>query len=59
MAYSTKRKMLKHIVRGKVIGKTPTGASSFKLDNGLGVTPLTPSKVTGGNGSNMGLRRVF
>ena len=56
---SAKKAMLKNIIRGKKIGKTPTGASKIKLDGGLGEGPMSGSAMTGGRGSNLGKRKVF
>jgi hypothetical protein len=59
---SAKRSALKKMVKGKVIGKSPTGASPFPMDNGLGKDSLkskSGSDVTGGGGSNLGTRGVF
>jgi len=56
-----KKAMLKKMLKGKTIGKSPTGASPFKMDNGLGNLPVSPSgsKITGGAGSNLGKNGIF
>lgn len=57
-----KKAALKKMVKGKAIPKAPTGASPFKLDNGLGKSSLgskSGDAVTGGGGSNLGKNGVF
>lgn len=59
---SEKKALLKNIVKGKKIGKSPTGGSLFKMDNGLGKKILNKSSgdiITGGNGSNLGKNGIF
>lgn len=56
---SVKKALLKKILTSKKSGKTLKGSSPLKLDNGLGSTPLATKDITGGNGSNLGTRRVF
>ena len=56
---SAKKAMLKKIIRSKKIGKSPTGASPIKMDNGLGSGPISGGSFTGGRGSNLGKSGVF
>jgi len=58
---SAKKALLKSILKGKSIPKSPTGASPTKLGNGLGNLPLSPSgsQITGGAGSNLGTNGIF
>lgn len=51
---SSKKALLKKIIKGKKTGKSP-----IKLDNGLGNIPLTGGNMTSGGGSNLGTKRVF
>ena len=53
MATKVKKAILKKIVKSKKKG------SPFKLDNGLGNTPLKPSMIGGGGGSNLGTNGIF
>ena len=52
---NNKKTILKKIVKSK----KKKGLSSFKLDNGLGNTPLTPSTLGSGGGSNLGTNGIF
>lgn len=60
-----KKALLKKLVKAKTKGskkagsKNPSGASPFKLDNGLGNVPLSGSVDTSGGGSNLGTSGVF
>ena len=51
---SSKKALLKKIIKGKKTGKSP-----IKMDGGLGNSPLSGSNVTGGGGSNLGVNGVF
>ena len=57
--HSSKKALLKKIITGKKIGKSPTGASPFKMGYGLGKTPSSGSSITGAGGSNLGINKIF
>ena len=56
---AAKKALLKKIITGKKIGKSPTGASPIKMDNGLGKTPLAKNAIGSGGGSNLGTNGIF
>ena len=56
---TAKKALLKNIIKGKKVGKSPKGASPFKMDNGLGKLPLKGSDIGGGGGSNLGTNGIF
>jgi hypothetical protein len=56
---ASKKALLKKIIKGKKVGKSPTGASPIKMDNGLGKLPLKSSDIGGGGGSNLGTNGIF
>lgn len=53
---ATKHKKEKKVLLKKIVKSKRKGASPFKMDNGLGKTPLDPGS---GNGSNLGLNGIF
>jgi hypothetical protein len=52
-----KKALLKKLVKGKKANKD--GKSPLKMDNSLGKTPLKPSTIGDGGGSNLGLNGIF
>lgn len=56
---SAKKALLKKIMKGKKIGKTPTGASPLPMSNGLGNIPVSGGDIGGGGGSNLGTNGIF
>jgi hypothetical protein len=51
---SAKKAILKKIVKSKKKGLSP-----FKMDNGLGKTPLIANTIGSGGGSNLGTNGIF
>ena len=52
--HAAKKALLKKMLKGKMKGKSP-----FKMDNGLGKTPLDSSNIGSGGGSNLGTNGIF
>ena len=59
--FDGKKALLKKIIKGKKVGKSPMGASPLPTSGGLGNVPLAPSgdAITGGGGSNLGTNGIF
>lgn len=57
MAKKNKKKAILKKLVGKKTNKE--GKSPFKMDGALGKTPLKPSTIGDGNGSNLGTNGIF